>query len=456
MCGLVGVASYALSNKECKAFEQLLFIDTLRGDHSTGLVGLKSNVATYFKRALSAPDFLQLKQTKKLINDSNQMLMGHNRYATKGSIQDDTAHPFTYGNVIGMHNGTMRTTHQLLDHSKFTVDSENIVYNLSKEGIAETYKKMNGSAALVWWDMGEKTINFLRNDERPLFYAITEDGGTLLWASEAYMIRVVAARNDLKVDKIQLFTTNKHYKFTIPATLAGNFEPETEVLEPYQAVAPAKTTTQPQSRVITPPNHSGNNSGAPSSRSNKVIGMGGLTLGQDINFYIDQGTDLNYITGFMMSDEESTPREEIIKVFYNEKNINKDVAFILDNLDEFTLVRGTISGFNSASRSIMVNHKTVKVVESSKNPEDIKLVGPNTLLLPTESAPEDSQDLYPHFNSHYINKKAWESLVEDGCGFCSEVPKASEAEDVRWISESIFACCDDCYDYLHRGISYEV
>mgnify|MGYP001616630135 CR=1 FL=1 len=36
MCGLVGVAGN-LFKKDTDAFTQLLFVDTLRGDHSTGV-----------------------------------------------------------------------------------------------------------------------------------------------------------------------------------------------------------------------------------------------------------------------------------------------------------------------------------------------------------------------------------------------------------------------------------
>ena len=101
MCGLVGVVGSTMSFVDSKVFRQLLYIDALRGPHSTGVStnNINGEVET-FKRALNASDYLQLKLGEKISSKvTGDFLLGHNRYATQGAIDDNNAHPFTYGNV---------------------------------------------------------------------------------------------------------------------------------------------------------------------------------------------------------------------------------------------------------------------------------------------------------------------------------------------------------------------
>jgi len=57
---------------------------------------------------------------------------------------------------------------------------------------------MGGAWALVWWDKGEETLNFLRNKERPLWIAFTKSNDTLFWASELWMLEGVLRRNGVE------------------------------------------------------------------------------------------------------------------------------------------------------------------------------------------------------------------------------------------------------------------
>lgn len=193
MCGLVGVAGY-IGVEERKVFTDLLIMDQLRGQHSVGVMGLRKNdTVEVQKRAIGVNDFLDLGKVNNLILNS-KILIGHNRYATQGKKNSVNAHPFTHGDITGVHNGTLRQQFLLPDHKDFEVDSDNIFHAIAKNGINATWPLVNGAAALVWWDDSIGTLNFIRNEERPLWYCHSEDGHTIFWASEKHMLLAATER----------------------------------------------------------------------------------------------------------------------------------------------------------------------------------------------------------------------------------------------------------------------
>lgn len=233
MCGIVGAYGF-LNHKEERVFTDLLLIDTIRGPHSTGVLNVVQNtyVPRVFKKAVDAYCFVKNKEFKDLLQGWNLLFLGHNRWATTGKVVDSNSHPFVMEDIIGVHNGTLDWGHELPDKKDFNVDSENIMYAINKQGVEETWKQIRGAAALVWWNTKEKSLNFLRNKERPLWYCHTFN--SLLFASEAWMMNAALSRNDMKVEKEgdqEWFNTkvNVHYKIYL-TDLKLNIE-ET-VLEP--------------------------------------------------------------------------------------------------------------------------------------------------------------------------------------------------------------------------------
>jgi len=224
MCGIVGVLSteaYRYDNPNTKFFKQALFADTLRGADSSGIavMELKDDYPLLYKKALSAPDFLQLKQADDILdvyNDWNIMI-GHNRAATKGGVTDLTSHPFQIGDITLVHNGTINN-HQLLPDGKdFTVDSEAITHAINKVGIAEVVQEIDGAFTLVWYDARDKSVNFIRNKERPLHIGITKDKDTILFASEGSMLKWIAIRNGIELESIIQPNVGFHYKYIVGA-----------------------------------------------------------------------------------------------------------------------------------------------------------------------------------------------------------------------------------------------
>lgn len=199
MCGLVGyvITDQKVSQIEAsryqKYFGKALYIDTLRGSDSTGVARIDTDwVADTYKKAMPGYDYLEHGLAQQFMNEGSQYitaLLGHNRAATAGAVNAVNAHPFTHGSITLMHNGTLDTCAGV--GNKFDVDSENICYALSKlddeKEIVALLEELDGAFALVWYDQDKRTVNFARNDKRPLSFQ--ETGHGWLYASEAWMLQ---------------------------------------------------------------------------------------------------------------------------------------------------------------------------------------------------------------------------------------------------------------------------
>lgn len=225
MCGIVGALTTQFnsvnSNPVNRFFGQALFADTLRGDDSTGMFLLdlkgKMDKPDTFKRALAAPDFLQLKRTGNLLRDSNdyRIMIGHNRAATKGGVYNHTAHPFQIGNITMVHNGTIYNHRSLPGGQKFDVDSEAICNSINEQGIAETVKAMDGAFTLIYHDAEDDSINMVRNDDRPLAFGKVKGSDTILLSSEGNMLQWLAIRNGMSLESVVLPKPGELFKFWV-------------------------------------------------------------------------------------------------------------------------------------------------------------------------------------------------------------------------------------------------
>ena len=218
MCGLVGVAGN-LTATSTKIMAQMLIADQFRGMHSTGVASIKDNSVATYKRAMNASDFLQLKRADSLLDIYADAIIGHNRAATQGQVNDENAHPFTHGDVTLVHNGTLVTQRGLPKHSQFTVDSENIAYAMSQLGAKDVLEELDGAFSLVWHDTRNNTLNFARNDERPLCLAYAH--GIVYWASEELMLRWLLDRNKIHNPVFMTLPVGQHHVLDLSKKITG-------------------------------------------------------------------------------------------------------------------------------------------------------------------------------------------------------------------------------------------
>lgn len=209
MCGIVGMAGN-LNTKHNQMFRDMLIFDTVRGIDSTGIAfrSLAINETVEVVKSVGLPDALFYTDKKGLINAKltltrvGKMILGHNRAATVGKIVDDTAHPFTFGTITGVHNGTLWSYDKLVNAEKHETDSQALIETISEKGIDEAWKSFRGAAAVVYWDEANNNINLIRNSERPLYIAVSKNKDCLFWASEAWMIRIAASRHGIDLEKL--------------------------------------------------------------------------------------------------------------------------------------------------------------------------------------------------------------------------------------------------------------
>lgn len=216
MCGIVGMAGNLTYPKE-KAFRTLLILDSLRGEDSTGIAVVhKTHTEPDVVKSVGNPfELFDTKAYDNAMRGANRVLIGHNRFATTGSVNKKNAHPFTIGSITGVHNGTLSNKTSLHDGYKFDVDSQALYNHINEKGLHDAIKTAGGAWALVWWDSKASTLNFLRNKERTLYMCYEEGGDTVYWASEDWMLHVALTRNNIKFTKPFLLDEDTHFKVTV-------------------------------------------------------------------------------------------------------------------------------------------------------------------------------------------------------------------------------------------------
>lgn len=218
MCGLVGILNkdnHLSSNKVlAKSMLELLAVDTIRGVDSTGLAlvpfAVKENIRL-IKKTVPGWDFADMRGVRGAAElGPYELYMGHNRAATKGGVSVDNAHPFWMNEgdaikeLVFMHNGTVYNKHALPSGDNYNTDSEAICASFAQIGVEETVSKINGSFSFVWWNVEDRTLNFLRNSERPMHLAYDKNARHLFFASELDMIKLALHRNTMTIGKCLL------------------------------------------------------------------------------------------------------------------------------------------------------------------------------------------------------------------------------------------------------------
>lgn len=236
MCGIVAAIGN-LGYKEEKMFRDMLIFDTVRGRDSTGVVRVPrtSTLSPEMVKQIGGPTNLWdwgantvFGATGSIIG-ANRILIGHNRAATVGVVSEANAHPFQKEHIWGVHNGSLDDYSKLegaLD-PEMEVDSEILYNHIAKKGVKDAWENCHGAATLVFYDQKEDEFCFIRNKERPLYYAENEARNVAFFASEPWMIRVAADRHDIKlhenkvendetkVYKTKPITTNRLFRFKV-------------------------------------------------------------------------------------------------------------------------------------------------------------------------------------------------------------------------------------------------
>jgi len=222
MCGIVGFVrtSSKYIGRLDDLMADLLFFDSVRGDHSTGIFyaktewnkGKKEVIHGYAKNAMPGWEFVNDEAFINAMKYPSNLLfcVGHNRAATRGAISVANAHPFKHGTITLVHNGSLRNHHSLTKEL-FQVDSEAVTHCLNDKGLKHLANEMEGAWSLVWHNAAEETLNFYRNEQRPMVFAICDD--LIVFGSEEGILRAACDRNKIQIKKTYSSVVYNHIKF---------------------------------------------------------------------------------------------------------------------------------------------------------------------------------------------------------------------------------------------------
>lgn len=216
-------------------------INVFRGKDSTGVVRIsapsrKGGIVQSKRAVMSSPEFITHKAGSSFIWDEDKKeakdhsatmgFLGHCRAATKGSVKPTNAHPFRFDHTLGVHNGTIRWKFKGSDD--YETDSEALYALINNEGIESALnqvKNADPAYALAWVDTKEKTLNFIKNDKRPLYFTYIFGKSTLVWSSTQKMLDFALDMRPHRpqttswapdVGKDGLFTLKDHTLLSIP------------------------------------------------------------------------------------------------------------------------------------------------------------------------------------------------------------------------------------------------
>lgn len=248
MCGLCGVLSTTVSDDEFEKFADLFNVSSFRGAHSSGLFSIKEvtsknnkdkpKYSTNIIKGVGPSAWFTENNwgsiKEKIHDDADTILVaGHCRHATRGTVSSANAHPFNFSNIIGMHNGTLtdnigpKISRKDKKGKEIVVDetdSESFFRYLNDHTIEEALgelKQYTDAYAFIWYNKVERTLNFIRNEKRPLWIA-QANASTIYWASEKEMLQFVLNRSysggySNNIDKLAEIPVNTLISYKVDA-----------------------------------------------------------------------------------------------------------------------------------------------------------------------------------------------------------------------------------------------
>lgn len=224
MCGIIGIMSTSapLPLRTAEFFNDAMFFNQLRGTHSAGaMLMFDDDDSEVFKE--NGPFVTGLAENKAFAKELNYQrditaIVGHCRQATRGKVNKANAHPFNYENITLVHNGSLEygwdelLVEDVNMQLAIDVDSEAVCYAIAHNGLKWTADRMFGAYSLVWFDDNEKSVNFYRNEARPMWWIYAE--GTICFGSEPAMVLAAMERNGIKATSVAEVPVHTHIKIT--------------------------------------------------------------------------------------------------------------------------------------------------------------------------------------------------------------------------------------------------
>lgn len=426
-----------LTKEDRDMFNQLLIVDVVRGHHSTGVASVTaSKHISLFKRAMNPVDLMQHKQYDKAVAWDSQVLIGHNRYATVGAVNNRTAHPFEFDGIVGAHNGTLTGWKlDLEDSDLFDVDSECLIWNLASQGWDETIKNMRGAAALSVYHKDTHSLCLYRNAQRPLYFTYNVGKTAVYWASESWMLRNIGARAGVKLHKdIMSLKENTLVSWRLPSTKASPIpDPHVRRMEvAYEKKhiplsSPVHSRAAAASQKTATGSDTSRQSGGSSSCTSARKVLEGVSIGDRINFVpcsleTSKASGQTYLAGLLSDDP------------WIEVRVYAGIEYIKGVIDDERELEGIVSSVGTGDGT---DSYVVCQAQSIRG-------GTYLLGKPDDDAGDDDEVvetlLAPGPGGRLIDKATFDDLAKHGCGECSCI--IDFEEDYEWFGG--YPICMDC------------
>lgn len=390
------------------------------------------NEAEIRKLAIDPINFLDLSSVKSMINVQATALIGHNRHATQGAVNNNNAHPFTHGDITLAHNGTLTNKWQLerdFKAPKFDTDSELVCWLIDNYELEAVIPELKGAFALTWWDSRDSTMNIIRNDERPLHVAGV--GCNVYWASEKRMLAWILDRNEIGDSDTTIYQpkVGMHLAFKYSA---NKMQLSTKQLTVAKKSTPRTKTTGTKATGVTTTGstNKSNVTALPPTKLEMYKAFGekyGFTPEDNcyIYAYVDQVVDDRYASSLERVDVLATlscdPYADV-RIYFADSSIKydgKDTIALRLKVRNLKKDRGhwLFTASNDVKDITVIKRDDLKLLEEMDKWEDDQVAPFNVTK---EVKPQDVASDFRGYNNQVISYLKFEEVLNKGCCVCAQ------------------------------------